>query len=83
MSRVSEPDCDELVYSVSQNSDYGYHFAEIVPNKSVVGKTFKKEMKLICDKLAELSVSQVGDVQSKLKAAGSVGRYIFFPLSIL
>lgn len=48
------------------------YFSEAVVNKTVVGKTFKKEMKLICDELSKLSVNEVLDVENKLNKNGSV-----------
>lgn len=40
---------------------------EIVPNKGVIGKAFKKEGKIIMDKMASLEAAQVEKVETQLK----------------
>ena len=57
-------------------------FSEAVPNKSVVGKTFKNDMKLICDKLSKLSVDEVLNLQNKLNESGSVKNYVHVLLKL-
>ena len=41
--------------------------AKVVADKSVVGKVFKKDAKLICDYLAALSLEQVDAVEAQIK----------------
>lgn len=44
--------------------------AEILPNKGAVGKAFKKDAKLITDKLAALTIEQIGDTENQLQSKG-------------
>lgn len=44
---------------------------EAVPNKALIGKQFKKDAKLICDRLAQLSLDEQTQLQSALASAGS------------
>lgn len=43
---------------------------EIVPNKGSIGKEFKKDAKLILEKLASLSIDEVPEVQNELNENG-------------
>lgn len=43
---------------------------EATPNKALIGKSFKKEAKRICDKLAELDSAQMDELQATLSATG-------------
>lgn len=45
---------------------------EAVPNKAVIGKSFKKEAKLVTDSLASLSIADVENMEKKL---GNEGYY--------
>ncbi|XP_065218735.1 glycine--tRNA ligase isoform X2 [Planococcus citri] len=39
---------------------------QALPKKDVIGKTFKKDAKIICDKLNDLSLNEVFDLQNEL-----------------
>lgn len=45
-------------------------FLEAVPNRSVIGKSFKKDAKLIMDYLAELSVDSLKCLENELQSTG-------------
>lgn len=47
-------------------------FIEMVPNKGPIGKAFKKDAKLINDKLASLSAEEVSTLEVQLNADGQI-----------
>ena len=46
---------------------------EMFPNKTVIGRTFKKDSKIVVDKLLSLGVERVEDIEKVLES----GRYVF------
>lgn len=44
---------------------------EALPNKAIIGKSFKKDAKRICEKLAELDTDQQNALQQALESTGS------------
>lgn len=49
---------------------------ETVPSKGVIGKAFKKEAKIVMDKLAVLSREEVEDLERQLENEGRVLFYL-------